>query len=323
MKHEMKELLGFTGGRNRFLLLLALRAPFNALHTIIYATFLRDALNAISMGDTSTLALACAVFSVATLCLFLYNGTIWRAYSSFVVTTEGTLREKLFQKLARLSCEQVEAKPQGQWITLLNVDVEAPFSRPLHLPHATNAIVCITLSGLMLLFMSPALFALAVCFIIPHILISQLFIARAMPNLHQAALDATAAYTDKLASLITCAHVAALYNAEPYMMSQYEKSSNALCASRHRIKGRHAIGNGLLPLFGAGGYLLLLVISGEWIGSGALTFGSLTAAFQYRGSLLAGITLLTSSLIAIQETLPSMRRINSILTLTEQEEFHG
>lgn len=313
MLSEYRRLFARTGHGRHFLLLLALRAPFDALSTFAHAQFLQNALNAILSADSLRLVSVCLRFGVVTFCLFLYNGTVWSFYAPFTIRLEGRLRTKLFEKITTFSCRRVEASPMGDWLTRLNADVQMPFNQPLHLPHAACAIVNICVSSGLLLGCNPWWLCLTLLFVVPHILAVQLLVARAMPGLRQQALAATARCTGALAALVTCADTALLYDAHSYLMQRFAESSLDLLHANMHIHRRNALRAVLLPLFGLGGYLALLVAGSGQIAAGHLLFGSLTAILQYRGGVLRGTMMLLDSIVSIQASRASIHRVNEIL----------
>jgi ABC-type multidrug transport system fused ATPase/permease subunit len=227
---------------------------------------------------------------------------------------EGRLRTKLFQKISSFSYKRIEDAPPGDWLTRLNTDVQMPFSRPLHFPHAACAIVNICVSGIILWRMNPAVFGWAMLFIIPHIIVSQLIIARDMPLMNRKCLEAVAKNTGELTSLITCADIAVLYDGQDYLMKRFELSSLDVRRANMRLRTRNALSYAILPLFGLGGYLTLLIVCDGWIANGQLTFGDLTAAFQYRGGVLKGALMLINSLVSIQASMAGIRRLNETMS---------
>lgn len=318
MLREMTKLLRVTGGALKFIILLILRSPVDLCMAAIQAVFLQNAFDAIEQNDAGRLTVVCVAFIVASLCIFLYNGTVWSMYAPFVVRMESKLRVKLFDKISHFSYERMEATTQGEWLTRLNTDVQMPFSQPIHLPHAVNAILRISVSAIVLWKINPAVFGWVMLFVIPHIIVSQFLVARAMPELNEKALEATAKNTGELTALITCADVAWLYNGQDYLMNRFKKSSLALLHAKMRIHKRNALSAAMMPLFGLGGYLALLIASGTWISDGVLTFGDLTAAFQYRGGVLTGSMMLINCVISIQASMAGIRRINE--TMAEETE---
>jgi len=318
MLRELTKILAITGKGGRFGLLLLLRTPFAIAFTMVNALFLQHAFNAVEQNDNTGLLFACLAFGVASLCLFMYNGTIWSIYAPFTTRLEGKLRVKLFEKIASFSYERIEATPQGEWVTRLNTDVEMPFSRNFTFPHAACAIVNIAVSAIVLWRVNPAVFGWVMLFIVPHIIFNQLVIARAMSRLTKKSLEATATNTGEMTALITCADVAALYDGQGYLMKRFEKSSADLLRANMKIHMRNALGAGILPLFGLGGYLILLIVGSGWIAAGVFTFGDLTAAFQYRGGVLLGSLMLINCLVTIQGSMVGIRRINK--TMGEQNE---
>lgn len=313
MLREMYRVLKATGKGWRFALFLLLRSPFDILLVVTQVLFLQRAFDSITQGNAQGGTDACLLFGVASIGLFLYNGTVWGAYAPFVTKLEATLRIKLFDKITALPFERIESISQGEWVTRLNTDVELPFSRPLHLPHAACASVSLFACVVILWRINPAVLGWVLLFVVPHVIVSQWWIARAMPRLNQKVLEKTAQNTADLAAIITCAEIAALYDGQEYLINHFKQSSLQLLQSNMRVRMRMAIGEGILPLFGLGGYLTLLIISSGWIADGQFTFGGLTAAFQYRGGLLAASLMLIRCLITIQEGAPGMKRLNDIL----------
>lgn len=323
MLREMKRLLKFTGGGLRLIILLILRSPVDLCMTAIQAIFLQNAFNAVEQNDVGRLTIVCLVFGIANLCIFMYNGTVWSIYAPFVVRMESRLRVKLFDKITRFSYERIEATSQGEWLTRLNTDVQMPFSQPMHLPHAVNSILRLAVSAIILWSINPAVFGWNMLFLVPHIFANQFFVARVMQELNKKSLEATAKNTGEMTALITCTDVALLYDGQDYLMKRFEKSSLELLRAKMKIWKRTSLNAAIAILpFGLPGYLVLLIVSGGWIAKGLLTFGDLTAAFQYRGGVLIGSIMLINSIVSINASMAGIHRINE--TVHEKtEETNG
>ncbi|MDR0287511.1 MAG: ABC transporter ATP-binding protein/permease [Clostridiales bacterium] len=313
----MKKILKVTDCTVRFILLLLLRSPFDALWTVINAVFLQNVFNAVTQNNTSGLISACLFFGIENVCLFLYNGTVWSTNATFAVRMEGRLRLKLFQKISSLPCKKVEESPSGDLLTRLNMDVQMPFSYGPHFPHAICAVANIVVSSIILLHMNLAIFIWVILFVIPYILTGWFLVAHAMPKLNKKCLEATAKNTGELTALLTCAGVSAIYDGQEYLMGRFERSSLELLRANMKMRIRNALSSAITPLFGLGGYLALLAIAGGWIGAGLLTFGDLSAVFQYRGGILAGSLMLINCAVSIQASMAGIRRINE--TMSEKE----
>ncbi len=144
-------------------------------------------------------------------------------------------------------------------------------------------------------------------------------IARAMPRLNKKSLEATAKNTGELTALITCADVALLYGGQDYLIKRFEQRSLELLRARMEIHKRNALGAAILPLFGLGGYLVLLMANSTWISNRLLTFGDLTAAFQYRNGVLIGSMMLINCIVSIQASMAGLHRINEIMAEKTEE----
>ena len=323
MLRDYLKILKVTGGGWKYALLILVRSPVDVLFTWTQASFLQCAFNAVGQADGSGLMEACLFFGIATFCIFAYNGTVRLFFAPFCVRMERKLRIKLYNKISTFSYEKIESLPHGEWLTRINTDVQMPFSQPAHFPSAVISIVNISVSAIVLWSINPAVFGWVILFVIPHIIISQLLIARAMPELNRKSLEATAKNTGELTALITCADVTALYDGHDYLLKRFEQSSLDLLRAKMKIIKRNSLGSAILPLFGLSGYLVLLIVSGGWIADGHLTFGDLTAAFQYRGGVLVGSLALINCLISIQASMAGIRRLNEKMSEKTEEQYHG
>lgn len=319
---ELRELFRATGGRLKFAVLLSLRCPFDTLNTVLLASFLQYGFQAIAQKSASGLSLACLAFALASMLLFLYNGTVWTQYAAYSARLTAKLRLRLFEKVSGLSLRQVEGKPAAEWFTRLNSDVQAAItllSAPLHLPHMASSVICIAVSSAVLASLHPAVFLLVLAFVVPHMLVSQLFIAKPMAALAADAQRATSQNTADLDAVVTCADTALLYDAQGFLMKRFEESSLALRRANMRMRRRNAAGSALLPLMGMSGYLLILLLGGVWIAGGTMTFGELTAAFQYRGGVLLGFMMLINSSVNIRAALAGVRRVNETMQVQAED----
>jgi ABC-type multidrug transport system fused ATPase/permease subunit len=319
---ELKELFGITGKLQHGVVLLILRCPFDTLHTIICAMFLQMGFNAINSNDLNQLYLTCTLSAIGFGLLFLYNGTIWTMFATFYTNWISIIRQKLFLHISGLSLQKIDAKPSGEWVTRLNADVQSATSilgHPVGLPHAAYSLVNIIVSSIILVKMNPMIYGLIILFVIPHILISQFIFAKPMSGLATKAQEASAKNTTDMNTLVTCADITKLYDAETFLLSHFECSSLELRKANMRIRNRNALSEGLIPILGMGGYLVILLIGGVWIAEGKMTFGDLTAAFQYRGGVLVGAIILTKSLMNIKTALAGVKRVNETMQIPLEE----
>jgi ABC-type multidrug transport system fused ATPase/permease subunit len=319
---DIRELFRMAGRVRRFIILTLLRCPFEALRTTLQASFLQFAFGMINKENQNGLYYVCVLFGIGSLFLFLYNGTVWTFYATYVIKWVGAIRRKLFSHISCLSLRQIEAKPSGEWITRLNSDVHAAtamLNQNLHIPHAVVAIVNICVSSMILVMMNPGIFGLIIMFVIPHILFSQLLIAKPMTRFALNAQETAAKNTTDMNALVTCADTAILYDAQGFLLKRFEKSSLELRRANMKIQHRKALESGLLPFMGMSGYLVILLMGGSWIAAGTMTFGELTAAFQYRGGLLIGSMMLINSLMNIRTALAGVKRVNETMGISLEE----
>lgn len=318
MIYELRGLFKITGKGRRLIFLLILRCPFDAIQTVILASFLQFSFQAINQNNMNDLYVACVAFGIGSLVLFIYNGSVWMLYASYITRFVSILREKLFGHVSEISLQKIEEKSSGEWFTRLNADVQlaaAILSQPLHLPHAVVATVSIGVTAGILIVMNSTILVLVIVLIIPQLLISYLYIAKPMTALAMKSQEASAKNTTDMNALVTCAETALMYNAQDFLMGRFEESSLNLRKVNMTIKRRSAVGGSLLPMMGMGGYLIILLVGGSLIAAGNMTFAELLGVFQYRAGLLAGSMMLTSSFISIQTALAGVRRVNEIMNI--------
>lgn len=320
MWKELRALFRKAGRGGQFLALVLLRSLFDALYTMVQAWFLRGAFLAIGNGDKAALGLACAGFGVLSAFLFLYNGTIWARFAVFTARTCASVRRLLFGAMTGASPERIEKTPRADWMTRLNVDAQLDFlTKPNQIAQAALAAVGIGIGTLALLLSRPAAFLWTLLFAVPHLLFSRFFVARPMTAYTRAILSDTAKNAADFDAILACKQTAALYDAEGFLLERFRHSSLATRRSRMRVCFRSAIGDGILPLLGWGGYLALIVAGGVWISQGTYTFGELTAALQYRGRVLAGLLLMGNCLVGMRSSLAGLKRVNETLSLEAEE----
>ena len=319
MLYEAKRLFKITGKGINFIVLLILRSPVDLCFTVIQALFMQKAFNAVENNDIKYLIAVCFIFIIANFCIFFYNGIIWSIYSPFTVKMEARLRIKLFDKIASLAYERMEATLHSDWLTRLNTDVQMPFSQPLHLPHAANAVLRLSISAILLWAIYPSIFGWVFIFAIPHFFINQFFVTRIMQPASRKSLEATANNSVEMNALIACADISLLYDGQDYLLKKFERSSKDLLRAKMRICKIQSRGAAIAILpFGLSGYLILLIMSSEWITQGNITFGDLTAAFQYRLGAIIGINMLINCIANIKVSMAGIQRINE--TMNEEIE---
>lgn len=318
---KLFDLLKLTGGKLQFLVLIMLRCPLDTLYTLNMARFLQKGFEFVQMGNEQGIFHACFWFGFASLLLFLYNGTVWIWYAIFTTHLEGRLRKIMFEKVEAISLPQLEAKTQGDWITRLNTDTQMAagfFTGSLQIVHLASAAVSFFVFGGFLLATNQAVFGLVILFVIPHVLIGQLWIARPMTELAKKSQQARADNTSDLNTLVTCAETAMLFQADEFLMGRFEKSSLAMRSAQMRMHRRQASARAMYVIFGIGGYLAILFVGGVWIAAGVMTFGALTAAFQLRNGMLKGVLMTVNCASNIRVSVAAAVRVSETLELKKE-----
>ena len=94
---EIAKLFKVAGKTRRFIILTLLRCPFDALHTVLQASFLKFAFSAINKGNKNELFHACTLFGIGSMLLFLYNGTVWTLICNLCYKMGGHNTTKIIQ----------------------------------------------------------------------------------------------------------------------------------------------------------------------------------------------------------------------------------
>ena len=315
MIRQMRKLLAAVGGTGVFVVLVILRSPFDTVYMLVQAIFFERAFRAVSCSDMAMLSDACIRFGIAACLLFFYNGTVWSRYAGFSVRTEARVREKMFHSMLRLSMEKMEALSYGEWQTRINGDVRLGLHKPMQFPHAANALVSITVSFFLLLYVNWNAALLVVLSVLPHVWLNQMLVARKAAALRKRSQEAAAENLSDMNLFIVCADTAKLYDACGFLGRRFQKSSWTLMRNNFKIHFRKALGNAMVPLFSLGGYLLLLYVGSGLIAAGRLDFGGLTALMQYRGGFLKGIFMLIACIVSMKEGMAGIRRVNETIDM--------
>ena len=303
------------GGAVTYCVLLLLRCPVDTVLCIINALFLRHVFQAVEGGDERGLWMTCALFGVANLCLFLYNGTLWGKFAVFSAKLVGRLKQFLFESLLKLPMERIEEKSTGAWLTRLNSDVTMTLNLltgALNLPHLVFATVRIGVTTVLFGRISLLLLAAELAVLVPHVLLRQGLVVRPMERLAGEAQEAMEQATVYLETTVECGDTIRLYEADELLLARYRESSLSIVKARLRSNVRKTLGELLQMLLSRGGYLLLFCLGCEMISTGKLDFGTLTEAFQYRGGMLMGSMMWLNSYAEVRKNSVGLKRMEEI-----------
>lgn len=295
-----------------YIKLLILRCPFDAILTIINAYFLRYSFESICQGSEIKLRNACMYFAIACTLLFLYNGSIWSLYARFVTRFVGKLRKMVFSSFLHMLFKKFDEKALGEWMTRLNTDAQMTINlvnAPLNIPHAFVSVVNIAVSSLLLYHINTTLMFITLLFVIPHVVVNRELVYTKVARLMEQSQEYVERNVTCFAAFITCADIVSLYDAKDFVMEAYEESSIEIVRSNLRIHKKRAINSLVIPLFGMGGYIVILLLGLVMIRRNVLTFGTLTAALQYRGAILMGTMLFINSMTEIRTNAVGLRRM--------------
>lgn len=301
-----------VGESHTYIKLLILRCPFDATSTILNAYFLQYCFESINQGSENKLRSTCMYFAIASALLFLYNGSVWSLYAKFATRFVGKLRKMVFSSILHMPIKKFDEKSSGEWMTRLNSDAQMTINlinAPLNIPHAFVSVVNIAVSALLLYQINTTLTFFTLLFVIPHVVVNRKLVYTKVAKLMEQSQEYVERNVTCFSTFITCADIVSLYDAKDFVMEAYENSSIEIVRSNLRIHRKKAINNLVIPLFGMSGYIVILLLGLVMIRGNVLTFGTLTAALQYRGAILMGTMLFINSMTEIRTNAVGLRRM--------------
>lgn len=311
--HDFLKLIKKLGIQRKYIFLLILRAPFDALRAWMMACLMKSTFLCIETRNSEKLVTECIIYGLICGMLFFYNGTIWSIYAAFAAKVEAKLQKMMLSKLMKTSFGRVNSYFSGEWITKMNSDVHAAFvlmNGPLNIPHAVVSAINLTLSSFWLCRSSFQLFVTTWGFILPHVFLNYQVVLKRLPGLKEDAQNALSKSTSAIKPLITEIDTILIYDASDLMMSICEKSSRELMKINIDMQMRNAFSSAVLRLLGFGGYLVMLFLGFYSIYNGKMSFAELTYSFQMRGSVIAAVLMLTTCVSNVRANLVCTKRIN-------------
>lgn len=299
----------------KYVILLILRSPFDALRTWMLANLMKTTFYCLETKDADGLAVSCVVYGLICALLFFYNGTVWSIYAVFTAKLEAGLQKAMLQKVMDMPLKRVESHFSGEWITKLNSDIQEAcimMNGPLNIPHMVVAVMNTLLASFLIFRSSPLLFGITWLLAIPHLFMNDKIVLKHMTGLKEESQRAMADSTSAIKPLITEADTILLYDAGDLMMKKCEESSLKLMQVNQSMHMRNALSNAVLRLFGCGGYFVILMAGYHLMLGAVLSFSDVVYCLQVRGAVLLGMSMLITSVNNIKARLVCVRRINSV-----------
>ncbi len=314
--NEFHKLIKRLGILRKYVFWLLLRSPFDALRTWMTAAMMKSVFQCLQTSDQRTLPLLCIGYGLLCTLLFVYNGVVWSSYAAFAAKTQAMLQKKMIERLRNQPYGRLENRLTGEWLTRLNSDIEEAcmmMNAPLRIPHAVVAVVNTLLSAYLMMRSSLLLTGIVCMCILPHLWLNYRLVLKGIPVLKETAQKALAKCTSDIGPLMTQAEAILVYDAGELLLNKCEESSLNLMKANLRIHKKNAVGQMLKPLFGIGGYFLVLLIGCGLIGKGRMSFPELIYCFQVRSSVLGGVFMLVSCMGNIRANSVCIKRVNSML----------
>ena len=317
--NDFSKLITRMGIRRKYLFLLLLRSPFDALRTWMSANLLQAVFFCLETNQADKLFGICVVYGLMCAILFIYNGTVWSAYAVFSAKTEVNLQKVMFNKILSMPLKRVDSHDSGEWITRLNSDIQAAFTMmngSLNIPHVVVAVINTAVSSFLMFRSSFLLFGVTWLLILPQLLLNYKIVIGVLPKLKEESQNSLSQNTSVVGPLIADADTILLYDAGELMMKICDEASRNLMKINMKMHVRRALSDVVMRLFGMGGYLIILLIGYRFIYNGTMAFSDVVYCFQVRGAVLAGMLMLITCLNNLKANAVCIKRIND--TLEEQ-----
>lgn len=314
--NELSKLMKKMGIQRKYIFLLLLRSPFDALRAWMLANLMKAVFLCLEACDGGRLWVVCITYGLICALLFFYNGTVWSLYAAFSAKVEAGLQRILLRRLMSLPLKQVDGRFGAEWITRLNSDVQAVnmmMSGPLNLPHAVVSVINTMLSSFLMLGSSRLLFVVAWVFIIPHLFLNYGVVLKYAPKWKKKAQRAVAESTAAIKPLVTEAESILLYDAGELMMEKYQESSRRLMKLNLGMQMRNALSSAVLRLFGCGGFFAMLAVGYTLVLKGRMPLAEVMYCLQVRLSILTGMFMLFNSMNNIKANSVCAERVNNVL----------
>ena len=303
------------GIRRRYVVLLLLRSPFDALRTWMLARLMKSVFRCLEADACAAGQVNPGIFGSLPVICIIY-GFIWSAYAAFSARAEAWLQGKVLERILALPLKRVDDHFSGEWITKLNSDIQAAFmmmNGPMNIPHLAVSVINTMLASFLMFRSSLLLLGVTWLFVLVQLSVNYKVVLEPTPGLREASLKAMSQSTSAIIPLITEADVILLYDAGELMLRSCEESSRELLKSNMRLHMRKALNDAVMRLLGIGGYLTILLIGYGFIDRGAMAFSDVVYCFQVRGSVIAGTSMLVVCLNNLKANSVCVRRINETL----------
>lgn len=312
---ELGRLIKRMGVWRKYIFLLLLRLPFDAVRTWMLANLMKSVFRCLETDSDGALPIVCAGYGLICAMLFIYNGIVWSHYAAFSAKTEVRLQEKMLNKILSLPLKRVDSRFSGEWITKLNSDIHAAVTMmngPLNIPHLAVAVINTLASSFLMLRGSPLFLCITWIFLVLQLFLNDKIVLKAVPKWKEESQNAMAQNTSAIKPLITDADTVLLYDAGALLMNHCEETSRKLMKTNMKIHVRNALSDAGMRLFGIGGYLTILLIGCGLIREGRMMFSNLVYCFQVRGAVIAGMFMFITSLNNVRANSVCIKRVNDV-----------
>ena len=313
---DFRKLVKRMGVWRKYIFLLLLRSPFDALMTLLSANLMKSVFRCLEMDYSCALLKLCVGYGLLCAMLFVYNGLVWSKYAAFSAKVEIWLEKKMFDKILSLPLNWIDRCFSGEWMTRLNSDIQAALTMmngSLNIPHLAVAAINILLSCLLMRKSSLLFLGITWMFAIPQFVINDKIVLKAIPKLKEESQNAMAENTSAIKPLLTDADTILLYDAKELMMTNCAKHSKRLMKINIKMHMRKTVSDVSMRLFGIGGYLMILFIGMRLISNEIMAFSDVVYCFQVRGSFLSGMFMLMTCFNNLKANSVCIKRVKDIL----------
>jgi ATP-binding cassette subfamily B multidrug efflux pump len=242
-----------------------------------------------------------------------------RLTSRIVQRTVFRMREQAEAKLSRLPLRYFDQQPRGEVLSRVTNDLDnVAQTLQQTLGQLTTALLTIVGVLVMMFWISPMLAGVALVTVPLSVLVTVAIGKRSQPQFVKQ-WATTGRLNGHIEEMYTGHSLVKVFGRQPQAAQTFEKHNDALFASSFRAQFISGIIQPAMMFIGNINYVLVAVVGGLRVASGALTLGDVQAFIQYSRQFSQPLTQVASMANLVQSGVASAERVFQLLDAEEQE----
>ncbi|HKT03681.1 MAG TPA: ABC transporter ATP-binding protein [Rugosimonospora sp.] len=253
------------------------------------------------------------------LCASVFGVAQARLTTLVVQRTVFRLREQVEDKLSRLPLRYFDGQPRGEVLSRVTNDIDN-LAQTLQqtLSQLLTAVLTVVGVLVMMLWISPLLAVVAVVTVPLSVLVTINVGKRSQPQFVKQ-WSSTGKLNGHIEEMFTGHSLVRVFGRQPEAAEMFDKHNSALFQSSFRAQFISGIIQPAMMFIGNINYVLVAVVGGLRVASGAMSLGEVQAFIQYSRQFSQPLTQLASMANLVQSGVASAERVFQLLDAEEQE----